>query len=450
MRQLYIPVATENGSGIGVPGARLLHSVRLALLFGCAFLTSWLDGLNNLVGVEISKLFPLCACALILYWLIFARRRGEAFPRAFNLFMAFAVLHTVITYGILHRDEFSFGAEVVAVTDDGFLLTKSERGLMVARFFLFAGFGYAAAALLRNRRELMAFSLWFAAGLMVSFLLGTHAQQSVGSVLRDTGGFINANALGRAAMVAMFLCLMVIRSYEGRLWQRVCAILLLAGSLFALLSSVSRTPILVGAIGMLVMIALEPAFGNKVRAAFIVGIVALGLTMFLPIEFTQPLLERFNPDYVTDTEFGGRLPILLDYLKQWSRYIVNGMGYARAVEATRQSYSTGSLLNTHGTYLVVLVEFGAVGLFLFLCSLYSLWQRIAPSRPGCRRLPTDSLLAGFLMAWAFYFAAGTYGGRVFWLSWAVIAAYGRLRPRNRDIPLPTTGKNLYAVGRIAR
>jgi len=198
-------------------------------------------------------------------------------------------------------------------------------------------------------------------------------------------------------------------------------------------------------VGTLVMISLEP-LRKKVRFTAAIAAVALSTLMLLPGATANSLRERFDPNYMQAQGYGHRIFITQDYLEQWPSYIVNGMGYSRAVEAVRNSYNRMARLYVpHSAYLSVFVEFGAPGLFLFLWSIYHIWQFVNPSRNGRQRLPADSLIAGFLAAWIVYFLTGNFGERIFWLSWAVIAAYGHLRPPSFDNPLVTTGSHQKAA-----
>ncbi|MFA5240015.1 MAG: O-antigen ligase family protein [Phycisphaerae bacterium] len=421
---MFSTAVINNGNKIGIRHGSLLDFVRQALLFGCAFLAPYGSGLQNIAGFDIAKLFPLCAVGLIMYWLVFKRRRFDAFPHTFNLFLLYTIIHTCIVYGIFYREEFAFGYTIAAITTDGFVIAHDLLGNIVVKFFLFAGFAYATASLLRNKRELVRLSLFYAFGIFTSFILGTHVDDSVGSVVRSTGGFLNPNSLGFSAMVATFLSLSVVRCHEANRMEKNIAIGLLIFSLYALVKSVARSSILSTGFGLIVMIVLEP-MNKKIRMIAILCVVGASLTIFLPSIVSESVQERFNPDYIKSTEYGMRLPIFIDYLNQWPSYIVQGVGYGRAIEVTKRSYMTRELWIPHNTYLVVLVEFGSLGLLLFLSLMWSLWRRIIPSKQARFRLSAGTAYAGLLAACAIFFFVGTYATREFWLCWAILAVYGR-------------------------
>jgi len=401
-----------------------LRGVRRALLFGCALFASWGAGLQNMAGIDLSKLFPLCACGLTLYWLVFRRGLVAAFPRSLNLFVFFVAIHTCITYGVFCREEFRFGYESVIEEADGFTDAVSLHGLSVAKLALFVAFSYATASLLRDRRELVLFSLFYGIGLLSSLLLGSRVMEVEPGVFRGTGGYLNPNSLGLTAMVAIFLCLFVARSYEANRREKAVAMGLLIVSLVAIAYSVSRSAIASLGIGVLVLTMLEP-LKNKYRVVLVLCIVGSSVVAFLPADVSNAWTARSNPEFLREQEFGSRLPIWRDYLMQLPRYVLTGIGYERAMEVTRRSYTTRHLYIPHNTYLAALVEFGFIGLSLFLWAMWSLWKGIVSSRPDRPRLPSDPSFAGLLAAWAAFLMAGDcYGDRVFWLSWAVLAAYG--------------------------
>jgi len=415
-------VGINDGGGKVFRHSSFLNFIRLTLLFGCAFLVSWGAGLQNIADFEIAKLFPLCASGLIVYWLVFTRRRFDVFPRSFNLFMLYIIIQTCIVYGIFHPEEFTFGITNVTVTTDGFTDVSTGRGYHVLRFFLFAGFAYAVASLIRNQRELVRLSLFYAAGFLISFTLGNHSVSSVGSVVRSTGGFLNPNSLGLSAMVAVFLSLAIVRSREVSRTEKNIAIGLMIVSLYALVSSVARSSIMATSVGLIAMTILEP-MKRKFRMMFIGAGVGIILTIFIP-SFLEPVQERFNSDYMSHQQYGMRVPIFFDYIKQWRSYIVTGVGLNRAIEVTKWTYSATLNWTPHNAYLSVLVEFGFLGLILFLSTMWSLWRRIIPSKPAHFRLSESTTYAGLFVAFAVFFIVGEYSTREFWLYWAIIAVYG--------------------------
>ena len=429
-------VAVSEIAKISVPqdppaeeGRALSLSLRFLLLILCAFFSSWGAGLQKISAVDLSKIFPLCAVVLIGYWVVFERQRFRVFPRAFSLFMLFVVFHTLVTFVFFYPEEFVFGYGDAFDLGDGFIDAESYRGLAITRFFLFGVFSYATASLLRNRRELVVLSLSCSIGFVSSFVLGSRVLESeLQETVRSTGGFLNPNSLGLAAMVSLFLCLFVIRCREARRSQKILASFLLLVSLYALLVSVARTSIMAGSVGLVLMILLEP-LSRKFRAVLILCAVICGAVAFLPQHVTTSLRNRA----VVDSRSGQRLPICRDYLEQFPRYAVTGVGLHRAVEVTRYSYTTRRLWIPHNTYLTVLVEFGLPGLLFFLAGMWSLWKRTVDPRAQRQEFPAYPAVAGLFAAWAVFFFAGTYGCRMFWLSWAVLAAYGSWRSRGANI-----------------
>ncbi len=82
--------------------------LRLLLLISSAFFLSWGPGLQKVSSFNLSKLFPIFAALLIVYWLFFAREKFRSFPPVFNFFIIFILLHTLVCYIFFHIEEFTF------------------------------------------------------------------------------------------------------------------------------------------------------------------------------------------------------------------------------------------------------------------------------------------------------------------------------------------------------
>jgi O-antigen ligase len=245
----------------------------------------------------------------------------------------------------------------------------------------------------------------------------------MGYLIRSTGGFSNPNSLGFVAMAAAFLCFAVTRMHEARPIEKGLAAAFLAASLLILMKSVARSSILATCAGLITMMALDP-MSKKMRMMAICALAGVCVLFVLPSDLWNSVQERFDPDYIKGTEFGMRVPIAIDYFNQWPTYIVQGVGYNRAVEVTRNSFTTRELWEPHNTYLTVLVEYGFIGFLLFMASMASLWRRIVARKREKPLFSANSTYAGLLVAIASFFIVGTYGTRDFWLCWAVLAVWG--------------------------
>jgi len=399
--------------------------IRLALILTCAFFASWAAGLQGVAPFRLSKVFPLGAMGLVLYWGLFVRHKFRTFPTLFNVFLAFVVAHTVVTYLFFHPEllEFRYRGEVL--WRGGLVLEEESHGIRLARFFLFAFFGYALASLLRSAREVTMVALVFGAGFTLSVVLGVRGEVSQAvTFARSSGGYHNANSFGAAAMTCVFLSLFVLQHPGTRRWARIGSAGSALAGLYGLLVSASRTAILGVCGGMLVMLAYSP-LRRRLRNAVCLCLIVVVALMLLPEHALEALVGRSAYDYLVRSRASKRFDIWSDYVRAFPKYALVGTGLKRSMTATAESYTTSEPKIPHNTYLQVAVEFGCVGLVLFLAAMWQLWRRVAS--PLSPRIPTDSVMLGLFAAWTFFFLGGTFGSRVFWVSWAIVAGYGHWR-----------------------
>ncbi|HDL64983.1 MAG TPA: glycosyltransferase [Proteobacteria bacterium] len=141
---------------------------------------------------------------------------------------------------------------------------------------------------------------------------------------------------------------------------------------------------------------------------------------------------RITIQALEETQGSKRLDIWPDYIRQFDRYALIGMGLDRSIEAIRDSYTADSShpLIPHQTYLQILVEFGFIGLLLFIGGFWQLGKRAAGGPRGER-----AVILGLLAALITYGLAGSLlGERAIWLALGVIAFSGLKHP------LPPNGK----------
>lgn len=397
---------------------------RLVLLLMCTFFIPWGAGLQNVANVNLSKIFPLCAVALIAYWLLFVRYKFRVFPLYFNYFILFVILHSFVTYVFVYPEELTFGyVDQIALGGDFVRLTES-RGLGLARFLLFATFAYAYASLIRTPKELVWLCLAYGLGFLTSILPGSYISVTGhGTLYRSTGGFLNPNSLGSAAMVCIFLSAFVLQSRQTGRWLKGLSLGLIFVGLFGLLTSVSRTPILGLCAGLVVMLYYLP-FSRKIGSLIVVLLITITVLTVLPESTVGTLKSRMTVLSVIESRGAKRQDIWSDYLRQLPQYALAGVGLKRAVEVTKDCYTTFRPYIPHSTYLSVLVELGGFGLLLFLGALWQFRRRIGASRSRGKTFSANPVMMGFLVAWACYFLMGSMGQREFWLSWAILAVYG--------------------------
>lgn len=399
--------------------------IRLLLLLGVAFFATWGPGLQKTIyQFNTSRIFPAAAASLAGYWLILGRNRFRPFPLPYNLFIVFALFHTVIAYLFFFFDDFTFGYSGVLYEQAGYFLYEPSRGIMVVRFFLFALLAYAIGSLLKNRRELYFFCLTYGLGFSFSIFLGSHETiDAIQGFTRSTGGFLSPNAFGIAGLICFFLNLTVfLGSGTGPRGRLLSAVFILAG-IYGMLASVSRNSIFAFACGGAV-VALFLPLARKIRWAFGFACLLLAAAALLPPSIYQTVTSRMTVANIQESNWSMRRDIWSDYLREGGRYFFLGLGLERSTEATRDTYTSDSEgpLIPHQTYLQILVEFGIVGVFLFILALWAFVRRgirLAVSRPpGIENVVMLGLLTAFLV---YGLIGSIFGERTVLLAFGVIA-----------------------------
>lgn len=402
------------------PQAALL----LGLTLCCAFWAPWGPAITlPFISLAASRMFVLFAVLLIAYWAVLVRHKFRAFPKSYNLLILLIVVHTGVTYGIFHADEFQFGIDTSGPIEESTLVISQGRGRLVARYFLNVLFAYALASSIRTRRTLVLTALALGLGFCVMMVSGNRATISYSEgFYRSAGGFLNPNDLGQTAMVVVFLSLLVLLvKGTGALPRGLGAVSLLVG-LYGLLSSASRSAMGALCIGLAVIMWYS-SFSFRLRMIVAGSLVGACVAMSLSAETWYTLTRRVSVEAVVETRGSMRVDIFRDYLTQFREYAAVGVGLMRTEEVTKDTYTTHVVKIPHNAYIQVLVEFGCLGLLLFVLSLRQFWRGLAIPLRRRPRATADILLLGFLLGWAGLFLVASSGSRIFFFSWAIIAAY---------------------------
>jgi O-antigen ligase len=415
-----------------IAGPVRLSTWQLVLAATGAFFANWGPAVEiGMVQISPAKLFWLSAIPLIVLWFWLGRDRFGAFPWLWNAFFALVVVHSLITFGVFHREELSFASTGQTEIDETTVEIEEARGIYVARYFLYAVYAYALACVLRGRRELMIVSLASGAGLLAAMVLGNRESIAYSEgVYRSTGGFLNPNDLGNTAMTVVMLNLCVLRQRQARLGLRLLGAVFVCGGLYGLLASASRSALLALCVAVAVVLT-HLSTSNKLRVAVILVASVAALVMYLPREVFEALETRVNIETVLDTRGSMRLDIYADYLCQFPRYALTGVGLKRSLEVTKDSYTTLTPLIPHNGYLEVLVEFGCPGLLLFLGALLQFRRGLAVTDFDSEDAGADSVIQGLFWGWTAYLVVASAGSRIFWITWAVLGAYQAMRQREQ-------------------
>lgn len=439
-KKTFVEVAASAGSPAEFPGrSRFLHEgatgcpstfpaivlLRTILVCCCAFWAPWGPAII-LPGTSIgaSKLFVASSCLLIAYWLAIVRRKFSAFPPAYNLLILFILLHSLVVYGFLHRGELDLSRWSDTAINESILNVEEGRGTLVFRFFFNATMAYAVAGSIRTRREIKYAAVSFCIGFILMIVLCSRSSISYSEgFYRLTGGFLNPNDFGLAAMTVVFFSALILLTPKRGVAASGIACLSLIAGLYGVLASASRSSMGGMAVGLVVLFHFSKA-SQKIRYVASGLLVILLVALFLSDETHTAISHRYSLETMRNTRGSMRMDIYRDYLVQLPRYVYTGVGLKRATEVTKDSYTTHKILIPHNAYIQYLVEFGGLGLLLFLLSLWQFFTSLKlPLRQKQSLDRRDVLMLGFLLAWAAMFFVGSADSRMFWFSWALLAAH---------------------------
>lgn len=422
------------------------------LIIMTAFFTSWGAGLQGLTNFDLSKIFVGLIVLLIFYWIFFVYHKFRTFPPYFNYFMLFATLHIFVTYAVFFFKELRFGYTDIIQLQGGFIRLQEARGMMIVRFFLFALASYTLASLLRTKKQFIALSLAYGTGFSLIMVIvisayvgGGYVIIEKGFLVRFAGGFLNPNSFGTSALMAVFLNIFVLTSQNVKTLNRFFSMVFVGIGILGVLISGARSNMVGLFIGLLVIIMHIPNIQRKIK--FIVGLLIIVFIVFLfvPQNVKATLEYRINIQTIQETRGAKRFDLWHAYIEAMPKYILIGNGFGRKREVI-QTFSD-IISTTHNRYLAVLVEFGIIGLLLFIMGLWQLWKKIYYSSKQTKRPISDCIVLGFFFVWLTMFMFGDYSGsRDLWIFLGIIAAYGSRIVRSKQnnllimpkAPLPKT------------
>ncbi len=411
------------------------------LLILCAFFASWGAGLQNIASFDVSKIFVGFCILLILYWFVSAKHKFRAFPRSYNYFILYIILHTLIAYTIFVPEELGFGyLGESAARAEGFVSKQESNSVQIIRMFLFIFFAYAVASFVRTQKRLNAIAIAYGAGLSLSVFLGSYYHLShTGVISQFAGGFLDPNFFGTAAFTGVWLNLCVVFAPNQHRYIRLLSLSLVSFSVLVLLSSISRGSMVALCVGVVCMVFFMPGVRKKLKIMSLICIIGIVVFIIIPNDVVEDIYARSNFETVRETGGSYRLAIWSEYLVQYPRYLLTGVGMRRSRVVIKDSTTFSTPRTTHNTYLETLVEFGIIGLLLFLLALWQLWRRFYRLRRAKRGRNIDAVFLGYFASWIMVnMFVGQYGLRSFWLSLGIISAYsswGRTL-----LPLKKTGR----------
>ena len=272
--------------------------------------------------------------------------------------------------------------------------------------------------------------------LSATFGITHYAAQSIDEHGR-AGGFAAAGVF--AVSLVLLLPFALSGSFlmkKGSLFKVGCIVLLFL-TLMGLVNAGSRNGALSFLVGMLVYLLIlkrEKIMGMLPIVFLIIMVVFVGAMAFVvsPPSVKKVVIERFNPSTSEDLEHysSGRLLLWANGLKLFMERPVLGHG--------QDSFEMLSVLRgffyvsaPHNDYLRCLVEFGIVGLAVFLLIFFKIfqnvWQSFNATTSPWEKLLYLSYISGFFGYLTGMFFTNMGAARyIFWIYTAIIYKYVQL------------------------
>lgn len=399
-----------------------------SLLRATGFFATCGEELKKIFDFDMAKIYIFLIAGLIFYW-FFRIKRRFVIPGYLSLFLMFVFIHTLITYGLIFRSEFTFADPrfyTLSNPDPHVLGVNYEQpesvGISVLRQFLFILSCYAFCAALQTKKLLLDFVLAYSVGLsIVIFISLSSFDISVGD--RVSGGVADPNAFGFSGAMLAFLATIFIRDSEVSFLQKLFLSFSLILGIAVVFLSASRGAILCVGVGFLASLCTSKISFEKIVLLIFTCVIAIVLLAIVSsqVKIGGTLIDqdRYSLNGALADHGAGRTDIWHDYLQPVAvkKFLITGVGFGRTVEAIRETY-TYELKVTHNNYLGILVNYGIVGFILFCAAVVQIWNIIQV--PTIHGLFVMWLISGFFL--------DTFAIRETWIILAIVCCCVAQRP----------------------
>lgn len=397
-----------------------IPSISSILIILSAFCAPFGAGTQKIFNFDVSKVFVILIVLLIFYWLLFIRYKFRLFPRHYNYFMFFIILHTFITWIVFFPVELEFEYTGKYLIQEGFFRIGESNGIKISRFFLFVLYGYALASLLKNKKQFISLVLAYSIGLIAIMRLGGYTFES--EIMRYSGGSLDANAFGLSISIAIFLNIIVLNMKKLKIWIKLLNIIFIIYGIYGLIICYSRSALFGFFAGLFVFLIYLPNITKKIKFVLVVMIIFL-LFIFIYPNLLKTTSYRMSYTNIIEKHGSYRFDIWSYYLKNFNDYSLLGVGMYRYVEISRD-FPIKRAASTHNNYLRVLVEFGIVGFLLFVIGLREIWKKIFYFKMKFKKNNISNIILGLFTLWLINgFFLDTLTMRSSWILFGVILSY---------------------------
>ncbi|MBN2604080.1 MAG: O-antigen ligase family protein [Candidatus Thermoplasmatota archaeon] len=364
---------------------------------------------------DFSKIFIFFSFLIIVYWLLFTKNKFNTYPRFLNFFNFFVLIHTMIVYLVLYPNELTFGYVGESHLQSGFIKVKEAPGMFLVRYFSFMTFGYAISKLVYDKKRFTIVAIALGFGLACVMLIGGYkAVYSNFVEIRFSGGFLDPNAFGILTVTTLLLNICVLFEKKNGKWIRRLSILPIIFGVIGTLFSGSRGAFLGLICGIIFFFVFLKKLNILLQTFVLIFTIAILLNYYLPPYIYEMVTVRASIEKVKDDKGAGRLDVWKDYLLQFSKYGLTGVGLNRSREAIKDTYSHRFSV-THNHYLAQIVEFGIAGIILFVIGIAELLMGLLAKNRNKNNTDTIFISALLFSMLIMVFFINPEGQREYWL-----------------------------------
>lgn len=353
-----------------IDSANKSHSLTFntILLFLVGFFATWGEGMQHVIS-RASLIYPAFVAIYIIYNFNSFKSivsSQQIVPKEFKTLYMFITIHSVL-YLLFNFQSIGFGTELGNENDAGFAYGKTDSGIVILRYFMFLVFSLYLAVDFRNEDKLRTFSYAYITGFIFTIVGGAYNSYA-NALMRFSGGLQDPNAMAFDALVAFIFSLYLFHTKLSKT-AKCFIIFSIIIDLLAIFLSFSRGAYLALAIWFVLFLIRKGLFKNigliiiGVGMFFLIGSIAVN-KMGIDVEILQ---ERFSIEEMRENKGASRGYIWEAYLSNADKYFITGMGIGnspKVMQGNKQGVAEN--YETHNLYLQFFVEFGIIGLLLYL------------------------------------------------------------------------------------
>ena len=355
------------------------------LLFLLALSLPLGDQLNPILGFSASLVFSFVFVLVALCYK-FCLTRKVRFPRSFSIFYLFVILHTLIIYILLYHDSIFDKCYIVIF---GNTTSNDTYAVILLRYFTYFLSPILFCKLIVDENHLFYFLKSIVWCFITSAFLSYIYNVLVLNDIRFSGGFHDPNTFGGMSVISMFICFYLQRVSSKKIYYYFALIFLV----FVLISE-SRSSLISVIVGFILLYYI----GYINRRVFIAMCFFVGVFFIYMLINDIGVFGRFN-DIKSRDDGDLRVVIWNMYLESYQNFAIYGTGVGHKLDAVSWY---DSMRATHNMYLLQFVQFGILGLILFISTLITVLKKMwNVSKRYHKLMPLFCIEASILILYCF-------------------------------------------------